>query len=758
MEMLLKKCSENLLNIFAQAAKQALSEGKRAIDPCHLFFGLTHQDAGTQPQKTKKAAVSPAEQKRVRVASLDFSPLSARILSDAAYLADSFHHHTLGPEHLFITLLRSTHPRIKNILKKNHVDTVSLQHQLLSIVDHSTKILDLLQTIEADHEHEHGAHTHEQTSTQHAQSRAPSALEFFSRNLTDEKQAALLDPVIGRTAEIDRLIRILARRTKNNPILVGPPGVGKTAIVEGLAKRIANNDVPPYLANKKIHSLDLAALVAGCAFRGELEIRLKALIDEVRMNDTVILFIDEVHNLVGAGSSNGSLDAANILKPALARGELRCIGATTFEEYKRFIEEDPALERRFQSIIVKQPSMAETEQIIRGLLPYYENYHQVKIMPEALSRAVRLADRYVTEKFFPDKAIDIIDEAAAQAKIDPGSGAVITADMVTSIIAGMTGVPTAILSAEDKEKFLTLEHTLSASIVGQDHVKRAVAKSFRRGMGGLREKGHPIASFLFLGPSGVGKTELAKVIARELFGQDGLIKLDMSEFTESFSLSRLIGAPSGYVGYKEGGRLTESVRRNPHALILFDEIEKAHPRVLNILLQILDEGVLTDMAGRRVDFSNTAIVLTSNIGSRLWSSGNPMGFAPETESRSQNLHDHVHAELKQCVSAELLNRIDHTLIFNPLDPNDIRAIILLQLEQLREKMRGMNVSLTWNNSVVTALSKRCIASGTGARDIRHSIEEHIEDNIAEAVLSRASDEDLVTLTLSYQANKFICRR
>lgn len=756
METLLKKCSENLLTVFVQAAKQAIADGKKVIEPSHLFFGLTHQETKDSAAK-KRVKKTSAAQKKVRIASLDFSPLSVRVLSQAALLADSFNHAVLGPEHLFVTLLRSENPRIRKILKNNSVDTLSLQHQLISIVDHSTKILDLLETLETQqHEHTHD-HQCDGAPQPGPQTKTQSALAFFSTDLTNEKNAALLDPVIGRAAEIERIIRILARRTKNNPILVGPPGVGKTAIIEGLAKRIVNGDVPPYLAGKHIYSVDLASLIAGCAFRGELEMRLKALIDEVRKNDSAILFIDEIHNLVGAGSSNGSMDAANILKPALARGELHCIGATTFEEYKRCIEDDPALERRFQPIIIKQPSADETEEIITGLLPYYENYHNVKILPEALRHAVRLADRYVTEKYFPDKAIDIIDEAAAKAKIDFGPNATITSDLITSVISSMTGVPLASLSTEEKEKFLTLERTLSQTIVGQDHVKKELAKSFRRAYGGLREKGRPLASFLFLGPSGVGKTELAKVVSKELFGPAGLIKLDMSEFSESFSIARLVGAPSGYVGYKEGGRLTEGVRRNPHSLILLDEIEKAHPRVLNVLLQILDDGILTDMAGHAVDFSNTAIVLTSNIGSSAWTGGGSLGFSAGNDARAHDTHDRVREELKKTLSAELLNRIDHTLVFNQLEEKDIRAIIQLQLKQLKEKMRAVNVSLTWKNSVVTALCAQTLKSGPGARDIRHHIEEHVEDLLAEILLSRKDEHRALPLTLSYQAKTFTCK-
>ncbi|MBI4599706.1 ATP-dependent Clp protease ATP-binding subunit [Candidatus Uhrbacteria bacterium] len=756
METLLKKCSDNLLHIFVQAAKQAVAQGKRTIDPCHLFFGLTHPDV--MAGAANGGAARPAK-KKVRIAALDFSPLSAHILTQAALLADSLDHTTLGPEHLFVTLLHSTNPSVKKILKKNEVDTLSLQHQLLSIVDHSTKILDLLDTFEPQGA-EHAAHDHHHAPA-HApgpQTKAPSALAFFSTNLTDEKNAARLDPVIGRGPESERLIRILARRTKNNPILVGPPGVGKTAIVEGLAKRIAQGDVPPYLANKRIHSVDLALLIAGCAFRGELEIRLKALIDEVRANENVILFIDEIHNLVGAGSSNGSMDVANILKPALARGELRCIGATTFEEYKRYIEDDSALERRFQPIIIKQPSAEETHAILEGILPSYERYHGVTIMPEALSRAVYLTDRYVTEKYFPDKAIDVIDEAAAQAKIDPSLNATITPQIIATVLSAMTGVPLAALNLEEKEKFLTLEHALSRSIVGQDHIKKEVAKSFQRAYGGLREKGRPLASFLFLGPSGVGKTELAKVIAQELFGANGLIKLDMSEFSESFSVARLVGAPSGYVGYKEGGRLTEGVRRNPHSLILFDEIEKAHPRVLNVLLQILDDGTLTDMAGRAVDFSNTAIVLTSNIGSSAWNGSSSLGFAAGNDTRANDTRGRVLEELKKTLSAELLNRLDHTLVFHQLEEKDIRAIICLQLERLREKVCGMNVTLSWKDSAVSALCKNSALSGHGARDIRHHIEEHIEDLLAESLLSRKNDNEALPLTLSYRSGTFTLQR
>jgi len=763
METLLKKCSPNLLNIFVHAAQRALKEGKKSIDPDHLFFGLTHPEINQGHRPAKRTPKTRASKKtdagKLRIASLDFSPLSARILSEAAQLADSYNHTFLGPEHLFISLLRSTHPRIKKILKTNNVDTLSLQHQLLSIVDHSTKILDLLQTVDPEH-HGHEAHDHHHGAApaprRSPRTKSPSALEFFSINLTDKKNAATLDPVIGRDAEIDRLIRILARRTKNNPILVGPAGVGKTAIVEGLAKRIVSGAVPPYLSNKRIYSLDLASVIAGSAFRGEMEVRIKALIEDIRMDDNAILFIDEIHNLVGAGSSNGSLDVANILKPALARGELRCIGATTFEEYKRFIEDDPALERRFLPIIVKQPSAEETEEIIRGLLPYYENFHGVKILPDALRRAVQLTDRYCTDKNFPDKAIDVIDEASAQAKIDTASNCTITTAIITGVVSAMTGVPLSTLSTEEKTRYITLEQSLSRYIVGQDHVKKTVAQNFRRAYGGLREKGRPLASFLFLGPSGVGKTELSKVLAKELFGKNGLIKLDMSEFSESFSLARLIGAPSGYIGYKEGGRLTEGVRRNPHSLILFDEVEKAHPRVLNVLLQILDDGVLTDMAGKLVDFSNTAIILTSNIGSRAWNEGGVLGFSENAEKVSTAQKNRALGDLKQWFSVELLNRIDNILTFNPLEKNELRAIADLHLKHVQEKMRELNVTLKWGKNVIDGILEKNSSVPQGGRDIRRIIDDRIENILSEKLLLRA-DEQSLALTLSYKNGTFSCR-
>lgn len=812
MKDVIEQSTSHLHRVLVQAAQIAVAQGKDMIEPPHLFYGIANEAelfiAHIVAERQSMLPRQELPKKRI-----DFSLKSKRVLEEAAVLADSFHHSLVDIPHLFMSLLSSKDAHMQILFKDHHIDPKQVYAHMKTILQNTTTVGDLLEYFLPEHApreqlggHEEGCdHRHEEESSAvkpPVKTKRITALEYFSTHLTDPSIATRLDPVVGRDREMERLLRILARRTKNNPILLGAPGVGKTAIVEGLAKRIVEGNVPDIFKSRKIYALNLASVVAGSAFRGELEMRLKQIVDDVKQDPSVIIFIDEIHTLVGAGSSSGTLDAANILKPALARGDLRCIGATTPQEYKKYIEDDLALERRFQPIVIEQPSPDEAMRIIEGLAPYYEQHHLVKITPEAIRIAVQLTDRYIPEKFLPDKAIDAIDESAAKLKIDsPRYGIIvglrqlrgqvdelerqksaffknnelaranythlqemdlreritllerqlgqsdqsmvgeITTELIADIIAQATGIPVATLLQEERDRLLNLEQLLSQTIIGQENAKRIVSTSIRRAKAGLQKRGRPSASFLFLGPSGVGKTELAKTVSSLMFGPHGLVKLDMSEFSESFTISRLIGAPSGYIGYKEGGRLTEAVRLRPHSLLLFDEIEKAHPRVANILLQILEDGVLTDGSGKRVDFSNTVIILTSNIGSRLFSENKTLGFGSVSAAVHAPINESdIFKELKECMSPELISRIDHTIIFEALTRQNLHMIVEQELRRASEQAQTCNTKLTWTPRTVRFIVEQAMARGPGARHIRTIIEQAIEGSVAETLLSSISRE------------------
>ncbi len=784
MEDTIHNFTHNLLRVLAQAAQLATAEGKNKIEPVHLFHGLTDQaEMFLANHSFKKQRRHQIKERHTPLLSLSLS--AKKIILDAADIAHSYNQPYVGTEHLLASLLEHQNHELQKMISNMHVNPKEMRQNLTARLKTSAHIVDILESLFPPPElptdappckEEHG---HTKTTTRQ---KKISALDYFGCNLTDQVHAQTLDPVIGRETEIHRLIRILCRRTKNNPVLVGAPGVGKTAIVEGLAKKISAGDVPSVLRGKKIYSLSLTSLTAGSAFRGELEMRFKQIIEEVKSDPSVIIFIDEIHNIVGSGSSNGSLDVGNILKPALARGELRCIGATTYVEYKKFIEDDPALERRFQMISVRPSTLSESEAIILGLCPYYEAYHKVKITSEAISMAVRLSDRYITEKYLPDKAIDLIDEAAAKMRVESASEyeeisrqerlitsplfelpsltekkplyiGTLTESHIVHIISEMTGIPTSRLTEGEREKLFTLEATLSQKIIGQENAKKTVANFIRRARSGLTKKGRPLASFVFLGPSGVGKTELAKTLAQEIFGQDGIIRLDMSEFSESFTISRLIGAPSGYIGYKEGGKLTESVRQRPYSLILFDEIEKAHPKILQLLLQILEDGTLTDAAGKKVDFSNTIIVLTSNIGSQKISQGHVLGFS-EQENISSHIHETILKELKDLLHPELLHRIDAPIVFHPLTKQNIQSIVDLHLSELEKKVKEQNILLRITKKAKDHLATYTYNASAGARHIRHNIEQLVEHALADIILS--SEKKPYTIIVDAKKNSIVC--
>ena len=632
------------------------------------------------------------------------------------------------------------------------------------------------------------------------ESKKAKTLAEFTRDLTEAARQGKLDPVIGREKEIQRVIQILSRRTKNNPVLIGEPGVGKTAIAEGLAQRIAAADVPEELLDKKVLSLDLSGMVAGTKYRGEFEERIKKTIDEVKKDGNVILFIDELHTIVGAGSAEGAVDAANILKPALSRGEIRVVGATTLNEYRKYIEKDAALERRFQPVTVGEPTPETAIEILKGLRDKYESHHKLTITDEAIEAAVRLSVRYINDRFLPDKAIDLMDEAASRVRMDAESASpelksleeklaalrkekaeviakqdyekaaqlrdieqnyvqqveierdnwrknlsvsrgTVGEEDIAKVVAGWTGIPVTRLTEDESQRMLKLEEVLHQRVVGQEEAVTAVAKAIRRSRVGLKDPKRPIGSFLFLGPTGVGKTELCKALAEAMFGNENdMIRIDMSEYMEKHTVSRLVGSPPGYVGHEEGGQLTEKVRRKPYSVVLFDEIEKAHEDVWNILLQILEDGIVTDSQGRRVDFKNTIIVMTSNVGARnITSADKPLGFdGRETEAdekaRFDRIKQAVMEELRRTFKPEFLNRIDETIVFRQLTEEDIRHIAQRMLEITGKRMAQQNITLLADDDAVTALAKDGFDPQYGARPLRRAIQNEVEDAVAELML------------------------
>ncbi len=639
-------------------------------------------------------------------------------------------------------------------------------------------------------------------------------LEKFARDLTKQATDGKIDPVIGRDKEIERVIQVLCRRTKNNPCLIGEPGVGKTAIVEGLAQKIVNGEVPELLLNKKIYSLDLNGMVAGTKYRGDFEERIKAVIDEVTASDEIILFIDEVHTIMGAGSAEGSTDAANILKPSLARGDFQLIGATTISEYRKNIEKDAALERRFQPIQVLEPTVDDTILILKGLREKYEAFHKINITDDAIVSAVKLSSRYINDRFLPDKAIDLIDEAGAKARLNSTKTPTeikdiedkllatetekeeaislqdfekaanlrdeinnlksqldekknswhsntdfsksITETEIAEIVASMTGIPVTNLTQEESERLLTLEAELHKRLIGQEDAVKSVSKAIRRGRVGLKDPKRPIGSFIFLGPTGVGKTELCKALSETMFGSENMmIKLDMSEYMEKHTVSRLIGSPPGYVGFEEGGQLTESVRRKPYSVILFDEIEKAHPDVFNIMLQILEDGVLTDSQGRKVDFKNTIIIMTSNIGAReITTKSVSFGFGESTISDNDSIKEKVLTELKSAFKPEFLNRIDDIIVFNKLTEEEIEKITVNMLEQLNIRLNSMDIVVKFDDEVIKKLASTGYDPIYGARPLRRVIQTDIEDKLSEQILD-GSIKKSSKITCTLQNNEYV---
>ena len=691
----------------------------------------------------------------------------------------------IGTEHLLMGILREGGNMALRILRTVGVDPKKMYSSIVQKINEAPKAAPA------------GA-----VSSTKESGKKGSALEEFTRDLTESARAGRLDPVIGRDEEIRRVIQILSRRTKNNPVLIGEPGVGKTAIAEGLAERIAAADVPEELLDKRVLSLDLSGMVAGTKYRGEFEERIKKTIDEVKKAGNVILFIDELHTIVGAGSAEGAVDAANILKPALSRGEIRVVGATTLDEYRKYIEKDAALERRFQPVTVGEPSPEATLEILKGLRDKYEAHHKLTITDEALEAAVSLSRRYINDRFLPDKAIDLMDEAASQVRMSAESTSPdlksleekinalhrekadaiaaqdyekaaqlrdleqkytqqvdierenwkkslstnrgsVGAEDIAKVVAGWTGIPVTRLTEDESMRMLRLEETLHKRVVGQDEAVTAVAKAIRRSRVGLKDPKRPIGSFLFLGPTGVGKTELCKTLAETMFGdENAMIRLDMSEYMEKHTVSRLVGSPPGYVGHEEGGQLTEKVRRKPYSVVLFDEIEKAHPDVWNILLQILEDGIVTDSQGRRVDFKNTIIVMTSNVGAKnITAAETPLGFhsgdksAEEDETkRYERIRQAVMDDLKKTFRPEFLNRIDEIIVFRQLTQENIREIASRMLQVTGRRMAEQGITLDVNDDALTELARDGFDPQYGARPLRRSIQNLVEDAVAEQML------------------------
>jgi ATP-dependent Clp protease ATP-binding subunit ClpC len=805
--------------IFSAKAKAALQAariaarnlGSDCVTVEHLLFGLVREDSGVASETLKALKVNLTELSETiqRALStngglmtvggdshgglLTFTGQCKAVLYNAAKIAKEEGVQFIGPEHLMLAILQQTDSPAAATLSTYNVTFENYQEMLMQI----KREADGQPMDDGQQPDDEPRERYTQTRQAAPQSRSKTPiLEHFGRDLTAMARAGKLDPIIGREAEIERLIQILCRRKKNNPALIGEPGVGKTAIIEGLALKIVQRKIPDLLANKRVVTLDVAAMVAGTKYRGQFEERVKGLIMELqRVGNSVILFIDELHTIVGAGGSEGSLDASNIFKPALARGELQCIGATTFDEYRKYIEKDPALERRFQTIIVNPPTVEDSIQILEGLRPKYEQHHNVHYTPDAVRAAVELGERYISERFLPDKAIDVLDEAGARVRLnsikipqdlqnmedelgeclqkkeeavanqDYTSAAqlrareeelqnsiaerkkqlqseesempIVDENVIRDVISKMTGIPVRRLGGEEAQKLIHLGDEIKQRVIGQDQAVDAIVKSIRRSRAGIRNNKRPMGSFLFLGPTGVGKTELAKVLCKELFGsEDSLVRIDMSEYMEKHSVSRLIGAPPGYVGFEDGGgQLSEKVRKHPYSVVLLDEIEKAHPDIYNLLLQILDDGILTDSYGRKINFKNTIIIMTSNAGAREVRHSSGMGFTKMGETDDyERMETAIREEVKRVFSPEFLNRVDEQIVFRALSKKDLVSVVDIQMGFLQKNLSDRGILLEMSQEAKEFVVNHNYDASLGARPIRRSIQNLVEDEIAEGLL------------------------
>ena len=808
--------TEQAWNAIALSTQAANDLGHNYVGTEHLLVGLLLEEEGVASRVLEANGVNADKVKELisqlifpnqnvgTIGETVYTPGAVRVLNQSYREAVRFKAPLIGTEHLLIAMIRESDCAAVRLLNTMDVSLQKLYVDLRSAMG------------------EDGADAREELQSSRAgkdSSASTPTLNSFSRDLTKLAREGKLDPVIGRESEIQRVVQILSRRTKNNPCLIGEPGVGKTAVVEGLAQMIAGGNVPETIADKRVMTLDLSGMVAGSKYRGEFEERIKKVISEVTEDGNVLLFLDEIHTIIGAGGAEGAIDASNILKPSLARGELQLIGATTREEYRKYIEKDAALERRFQPVVVEEPNEEQSIAILKGLRPKYEEHHKVTITDDAVVAAVRLSARYINDRFLPDKAIDLIDEAASKSRlttyVEPAEIKTLTEDIdkleiqkeqaikneayekagdikkrqqkkrekiekirekwqkektstkltvgegeIADVVSGWTKIPVRKLAEEESERLRKLESILHERVVGQEEAVTAVAKAIRRGRVGLKDPKRPIGSFLFLGPTGVGKTELCKALAEAMFGtENALIRVDMSEYMEKHSVSKMIGSPPGYVGYEEGGQLSEKVRRNPYSVILFDEIEKAHPDVFNILLQVLDDGHITDAQGRKIDFKNTVIIMTSNAGAENIISPKRLGFASndDAKERYRFMKERVMEEVKRMFKPEFLNRIDEIIVFHQLSQDHMKEIVDIMLKGIcRRTLTQMNLKLTVDDSAKTFLVEKGYDEKYGARPLRRAIQNLLEDGLAEAVLDgqvKAGDE--VTVTKGEDGLKFL---
>ncbi len=801
-----------MMNNFTPRAQQVLALARKEADRFnhnyvgteHLLLGLIKLGQGVAVNVLQKMSldletVRMEVEKQVgsgpetqMVGNIPYTPRVKKVLALAGKEAKSLNHSYVGTEHILLGLLREGEGVAARVLKTLEVDIERTRNEILKELDP-----------QYSSQQESGGDSGEGQSENPEKGAAAGnkkdvktpALKAFGRDLTELAKKGDLDPVIGRKNEIERVIQILCRRTKNNPVLLGEAGVGKTAIVEGLAQEISSGNVPELLRDKKVITLDLALMVAGTKYRGQFEERIKAVMDEIRRTKNVILFIDELHTIVGAGSAEGAMDASNIIKPALSRGELQCVGATTLNEYRKYIEKDAALERRFQTVKVEAPTVEEAIQILRGLRPKYETHHKARITDEALDSAVKLSDRYISGRFLPDKAIDVMDEAGARARIGSMTRppdvkdierqieeirtekeaaiksqdfekaaalrdhekqakeklerilaewreareekeVVVTEDDITHIVSKFTGVPLQRMEQKETAKLLAMESEMKGKVIGQDEAVGAISKALRRSRADLKDPRRPIGSFIFLGPTGVGKTFLARTLAEFMFGDaDALIQIDMSEYMEKFTSSRLIGSPPGYVGYEEGGQLSEAVRRRPYSVVLFDEIEKAHPDVMNLMLQILEEGKITDSLGRKIDFRNTIIIMTSNVGAELIKRNSVMGFgAPKDDHDYEIMRGKILDEAKRVFKPEFINRLDDLIVFHQLNRANLMEIVGLEISKVLARIKIKEIHLELETPAKEFLIEKGYDPNYGARPMRRAVERYLEDPLAEEIL------------------------